>query len=148
MSKLPQLNMHTDHLEPVQDTGLFLGLGAAAMVGRVAVCVMPELAEHFGAELAKGASISKGRVKAHELRQQLNGMHSKKDGKAADEHLLVRSPGPGRPGGNFFVGHLCSDMPFEQELFTFSSPFLPNEAGRAPSGCSLSVKRRACRNAH
>ncbi len=42
------------------------------MAGRMAVCVMPELAEFIGGELVKEATVSKGRVKAHELRVQLN----------------------------------------------------------------------------
>jgi hypothetical protein len=85
--RLPQLDAVKGQLDPEQDTGLFLGLGTAAMAGRLAICVMPELAEFLGQELAKEASISKGRIKAHELRQQLNrlGGNKKGGGKAAHD---------------------------------------------------------------
>ena len=50
---------------------MFLGLGTHCQVGRGAICVMPELSNFIGEELAKEAAVSKGRVKAHELRLQL-----------------------------------------------------------------------------
>ena len=53
------------------DSALFLGLGAASSFGRSAVMVMPELSEYIGEELSKEAAVSKGKVKAHELRQQM-----------------------------------------------------------------------------
>ena len=35
--------------------------------------VMPELSEYIGEELTKEAAIAKGKLKAHELRQELKG---------------------------------------------------------------------------
>ncbi len=42
----------------------------------------PELSAHIGEELAKEAAISKGKVKAHELREQIKKLKGKKDGDA------------------------------------------------------------------
>ena len=61
-------------LDPENDAALFLGLGSQSMAGRMAVCVMPQLAEFIGEELTKEASVAKGKVKAHELRQQLRNL--------------------------------------------------------------------------
>lgn len=63
-------------LDPESDSSLFLGLGNASSFGRQCVCVMPELSSFIGEELAKEAAISKGRVKAHELRQQMKSSRS------------------------------------------------------------------------
>ena len=69
--KLPAFESGRGAADVESDTSLFLGLGTQSMAGRMAVCVMPELSEHIGTELSKEAAISKGRVKAHELRAQL-----------------------------------------------------------------------------
>ena len=58
-------------LDPDADVGLFLGLGAASSFGRQSVCVMPQLSEYIGEELAREAAITKDKVKAHELREQV-----------------------------------------------------------------------------
>ena len=58
-------------MDAESDAGLFLGLGSSAMAGRGAVTVMPEPSAHIGEELATEAAISKGKIKAHELRQKL-----------------------------------------------------------------------------
>ncbi len=76
--KLPQLDQKGGFLDPEQDMGLFLDLGTQAMVGRMAVRVMPALAEFIGGELAKEAAVTKGRVKAHELRQQMRCLQNPK----------------------------------------------------------------------
>ena len=68
--RLPQLDPKNT-LDPDADVGLFLGLGAASSFGKQSVCVMPELSEYIGEELAKEAAITKGKVKAHELREQV-----------------------------------------------------------------------------
>ncbi len=43
-SRLPQFDSSKNGFDPEQGAGLFLGLGSQAMTGRMAVCVMPELA--------------------------------------------------------------------------------------------------------
>ena len=68
--RLPQMDKNV--LDPGSDAGIFLGLGTYSMAGRNAVCVMmPALAEYIGEELNREASISKGKVKAHQLRLEL-----------------------------------------------------------------------------
>ncbi len=67
-------------MDAESDAGLFLGLGSSAMAGRGAVMVMPELSAHIGEELAKEAAISKGKIKAHELRQKLKASGGKPPG--------------------------------------------------------------------
>ncbi len=39
--------------------------------GRQAVCVVPELSNYVGEELSKEAAITKGKLKAHEMREQV-----------------------------------------------------------------------------
>ena len=68
--RLPQID-GGKALDVEQDSALFLGLGSGSSFGRSAVMVMPELSEYIGEELSKEAAVSKGKVKAHELRQQL-----------------------------------------------------------------------------
>jgi hypothetical protein len=58
-------------IDPDADSGLFLGLGPGSSFGRQSICVMPELSTFIGEELLKEAQITKGRVKAHELREQV-----------------------------------------------------------------------------
>ena len=63
-------------MDPESDAGLFLGLGTASSFGRLLVCVMPALSEYIGTELGKEAAVSKGMVRAHQLREgmkKLNG---------------------------------------------------------------------------
>ena len=72
--RLPQFETKGGSLDAESDSALFLGLGAHSNHGRLAVCVMPALAEYIGEELAKEAAITKGRVKAHELRQQVRNL--------------------------------------------------------------------------
>ena len=67
--RLPQMDKNV--LDPESDAGIFLGLGTHSMAGRNTVCVMPALAEYIGEELNREASISKGKVKAHQLRLEL-----------------------------------------------------------------------------
>ena len=57
-------------IDPDADSGLFLGLGPGSSFGRQSICVMPELSTFIGEELLREARITKGRVKAHELREQ------------------------------------------------------------------------------
>eukprot|EP00973_Karenia_brevis_P044181 6121031-Karenia_brevis.AAC.1 len=59
--RLPQMDSGKGFNDPESDSALFLGLGAASSFGRQAVCVMPELSEHIGEELAKEAAITKGK---------------------------------------------------------------------------------------
>ena len=40
--------------------------------------VMPELTSYIGEELAKEAAVTKGKVKAHELREQIKKLNSGK----------------------------------------------------------------------
>jgi hypothetical protein len=79
--KLPQMDGRGGAHDPEQDTSLFLGLGSQAMMGRLALCVMPGLSEFIATELTKEASLNKGKIKAHELRQQLKRLNDPK-GKA------------------------------------------------------------------
>ena len=58
--------------DPEQDHSLFMGLGTGTAVGRMSVMVMPALSAFIGEELAKEAAVTKGRVKAHELRASLS----------------------------------------------------------------------------
>ena len=67
--RLPQMDKNV--LDPESDAGIFLGLGTHSMAGRNTVCVMPALAEYIGEELNREASISTGKVKAHQLRLEL-----------------------------------------------------------------------------
>ena len=69
-------------MDAESDAGLFLGLGSSAMAGRGAVMVMPELSAHIGEELAEEAAISKGKIKAHELRQKLKSIRGQAPGAA------------------------------------------------------------------
>ena len=85
--RLPQLDPKNT-LDPDADVGLFLGLGAASSFGKQSVCVMPELSEYIGEELAKEAAITKGKVKAYELREQVKKLAKggrKGDGKQEGE---------------------------------------------------------------
>ena len=76
--RLPQFDGGVGAADPENDASLFLGLGAGSTHGRQSVMVMPLLAEHIGNELAREAAITKGKVKAHELRAQVKKMN---DGK-------------------------------------------------------------------
>ena len=76
--KLPQMDGRGGAHDPEQDTSLFLGLGSQAMMGRLALCVMPGLSEFIATELTKEASLNKGKIKAHELRQQLKRLNDPK----------------------------------------------------------------------
>ena len=68
--------------DPEQDHSLFMGLGTSSTAGRLSVMVMPELSAFIGEELAKEAAVSKGRVKALELRESLRKINTgKKDKK-------------------------------------------------------------------
>ena len=67
--QFPQMDKNV--LDPDSDAGIFLGLGTHSMAGRNAVCETPVLAEYIGEELNREASISKGKVKAHQLRLEL-----------------------------------------------------------------------------
>ena len=58
-------------ISPETDNSLYLGLELSSGFGKQAVCIMPELSEYVGTELAKEAAISKGKMKAYELREQL-----------------------------------------------------------------------------
>ena len=55
-----------------------MGLGTAATAGRTAIMVMPALTSFIGEELAKEAAVTKGKVKAHELRAQIRKLHGGK----------------------------------------------------------------------
>ena len=68
-------------IDPDAGSGLFLGLGPGSSFGRQSICVMPELSTFIGEELLKEARITKGRVKAHELREQV-----KKLSKGGNQH--------------------------------------------------------------
>ncbi len=74
--RLPQFDGGLGAADPENDASLFLGLGAGSAHGRQSVMVMPALSEHIGNELAKEAAITKGKVKAHELRAQVKKMTS------------------------------------------------------------------------
>jgi hypothetical protein len=71
-------------LDPDADSGLFLGLGPGSSFGRQSICVMPELSTFIGEELMKEAQITKGRVKAHELRETVKKL-SKGDGRGGHD---------------------------------------------------------------
>eukprot|EP00973_Karenia_brevis_P038761 5349927-Karenia_brevis.AAC.1 len=83
--RLPQMDTSKSISDPESDSALFLGLGAASSFGRQAVCVMPELSEYIGEELGKEAAITKGRVKAHELREQSKKLRNQKGPKASED---------------------------------------------------------------
>ncbi len=68
----------TGAADPENDHSLFLGLGTASTAGRNALMVMPELTSYIGEELAKEAAVTKGKVKAHELREQIKKLNSGK----------------------------------------------------------------------
>ena len=75
---MPQLEGHAGITNPENDHSLFMGLGNAATSGRVSIMVMPELGTFTGEELAKEAAASKGKLKAHELREGLRKMNNPK----------------------------------------------------------------------
>ena len=85
--RMPQLEGGSGVTDPEQDHSLFMGLGTAATAGRLSVMVMPELSTFIGEELAKEAAVSKGRIKAHELREGLRRINGnpKAKGKKDDE---------------------------------------------------------------
>ncbi len=68
--RLPSLDGKSG-FDPVVDSGLYLGLGPGASLGRSSVCACPRLATYIGEELTKEAAISKGKIKSHELREQM-----------------------------------------------------------------------------
>ena len=63
----------------------FLGLGTASTLGRSSICVMPALSQFIGDELGKEASVSKGKVEAHEFREKLRQMNKGKGAGKGDE---------------------------------------------------------------
>ena len=69
--RLPQFDGGAGAADPENDATLYLGLGSSSTHGRLSVMVMPALSEHIGNELAREAAITKGKVKAHELRAQV-----------------------------------------------------------------------------
>ena len=69
--RMPQMEGGSNAAGPEQDHSLFMGLGAGTAVGRLSVMVMPALSTYIGEELAKEAAVTKGRVKAHELRESI-----------------------------------------------------------------------------
>ena len=83
--RLPQIDGGAGAADPENDHGLFLGLGSATMAGRSALMVMPALTSFIGEELAKEAAVSKGRVKAHELREQIRKINNPKGGGKAQK---------------------------------------------------------------
>ena len=64
------------------DASLFWA--SASSFGRHPVCVNPDLSQHIGDELAKAAAVSKGQVKAHEMRDQMRKL-AKEGGKDTKE---------------------------------------------------------------
>jgi hypothetical protein len=77
--RLPSLDGKAG-FDPEGDSGLYLGLGPGASFGRSSVCVCPALATYIGEELTKEAAILKGKIKSHELREQMKklaGGHNK-----------------------------------------------------------------------
>ena len=81
--RMPQMEGGANATDPEQDHSLFMGLGTGTAVGRMSVMVMPQLSAYIGEELAKEAAVTKGRVKAHELRaslQKINGGKGKAKG--------------------------------------------------------------------
>ena len=78
--RMPQLEGNAGATDPENDHSLFMGLGTAATAGRLSIMVMPELSTYIGEELAKEAAISKGKIKAHELREGLRKMNNPKHG--------------------------------------------------------------------
>ena len=76
--RIPQFDGGAGAADPENDHGLFLGLGTAATAGRTAIMVMPALTSFIGEELAKEAAVTKGKVKAHELRAQIRKLHGGK----------------------------------------------------------------------
>ena len=79
--RMPQMEGQAGVTDPENDHSLFMGLGTAATTGRQSIMVMPELSSFIGEELAKEAAISKGKLKAHELREGLRKMHDPKNNK-------------------------------------------------------------------
>jgi len=78
-TRIPESSKSTG-LDAETDTALFLGLGLHSSHGRHAICMMPELSAHVGDELAKEAAITKGRLKAHEMREQVKKLAKGKPG--------------------------------------------------------------------
>ena len=72
--RLPQVEGGSNVANPEEDHSLSMGLGTSSSVGRMSVMCMPALSEFIGGELAKEAAISKGKVKAHELRESIKKM--------------------------------------------------------------------------
>ena len=80
--RLPQWDGGAGAHDPENDHSLFLGLGTASGAGRNGLMVMPALTSFIGEELSREAAITKGKVKAHELRAQLKKLNA---GKKAGE---------------------------------------------------------------
>ena len=71
--------------DPDADSSLYLGLGLHRSYDKQAVCVMPQLSEFVGDELGKEAAITKGKVKAHQLREEMRKL-AKGAGKNKKQH--------------------------------------------------------------
>ena len=69
--RMPSSEPAGGQLDPEADSSLYLGLGLHSAFGRHSICVMPQLSMFVGEELAREAVITKGKVKAHELREQM-----------------------------------------------------------------------------
>ena len=84
---MPQLEGHAGVTDPENDHSLFMGLGTEATSGQLSIMVMPDLSTFIGEELAKEAAVSKGKLKAQELREGLRRMNNPKgkDKKGQDE---------------------------------------------------------------
>jgi hypothetical protein len=83
--RLPQHDAKNT-MDPESDAGLFLGLGTASSFGRLSVCVMPALSEYIGTELGKEAAISKGMVRAHQLREDIKKLNGGGGGGGKKQH--------------------------------------------------------------
>ena len=85
--RMPQLEGDAGVADPENDHSLCMGLGTAVTSGRLSIMLMPELSTFIGEELAKEAAVSKGKLKAHELREGLRRMSNPKgeDKKGQDE---------------------------------------------------------------
>ena len=81
--RLPQAS-GTNIMDPEADSSLYLGLGMNSSYGKNMICMMPALSAFVGDELSKEAAISKGKVKAHQLRAEMQKL-SKEKGKREGE---------------------------------------------------------------
>jgi len=86
--RLPQIDGGAGAADPENDHGLFLGLDSATIAGRSALIVIPALTSFIGEELAKQAAVFTGRVKAHELREQIPKINNPEGGRKAPKDEL------------------------------------------------------------